>query len=75
MKFVLLEILQPPEEGGEKVVDWKGEPEDVDESETEKAEHQNLVFPMHLFSCNNNTTNPSVSNSHQNFHQLLLKSS
>ena len=60
IEFLLLEILQSPEDSGEKVVDGKGEAGDVDESETKKAEHQNLVFSMHLV-C---TTDPSISDSH-----------
>ena len=50
MKFVLLEILQSPYESGKKVVDRKSEAKEVYESETNEAEHQNLVFPMHLVS-------------------------
>ena len=48
MEFILLEILQPPKESGEKVVDGEGKAGDVDESETNEAEHQNLVFSMHV---------------------------
>ena len=55
MEFILLEILQPPKESGEKVVDGEGKAGDVDESETNEAEHQNLVFSMHVVFYRNTT--------------------
>ena len=64
IEFLLLEILQSPEDSWEKVVDGKGEAGDVDESETKKAEHQNLVFSMHLVCALLYTTDPSISDSH-----------
>ena len=48
LKVHLLKILQPPEDGREKVVDRKRKAKNVDESQTNKTKHQNLVFPMHL---------------------------
>ena len=62
MEFILLEILQPPKESGEKVVDGEGKAGDVDESETNEAEQQNLVLPMHLLCAATQT-----SDSHQMF--------
>ena len=48
LKVHSLEILQPPEDGSKKVVDRKSEAKNVDESQTNRTKHQNLVFPMHL---------------------------
>ena len=59
LMFHSLEILQPPEDGSKKVVDRKSEAKNVDDPQTNKTKHQNLVFPMHLVICISSTTNPT----------------
>ena len=70
LMFHSLEILQPPEDGREKVVDRKRKAKNVDESQTNKTKHQNLVFPMHLV-CGLLPQTP-LSDLHHNLYQLLV---